>query len=46
MPWVIIERRLEKRLDEMNRRIEKLQKELHQKTQGDVAPEQPKNEEK
>jgi hypothetical protein len=45
-PWGNIERRLEKRLDEMNRRIEKLQQELHQKTHGDVAPEQPKNEEK
>jgi hypothetical protein len=40
-PWDIIERRLQKRLDEMNRRIEKLQKELHQNIQSDAAPQLP-----
>ncbi len=45
-PWSNMERRIEKRLEEMSQRIERLQKELHERHQGDKSPENPQPAEK
>jgi len=45
-PWNNLERRIEKRLEEMKQRMEKLENELHERHQDLKAPEQPQTGEK
>jgi hypothetical protein len=45
-PWGNMEKRIEKRLEEMKQRMEKLENELHQRHQGVKTPDQPQSTEK